>query len=261
MSRFWRNLALVGLLHVAGLMGLAHWSKTARPPLKADVVWMEGSASASDSAQLPTEAAGTPAAGESDEGAIPEQEQMAPAEVSDLPLATPTPTASLRLAPTPRVAPKSTPKPTPRKMALAKDSPKRSALKKRETSSTQSKNTTARPSAVVVAGSSGGEANGAGSATQFVRYGSMLHDRFFGGWDQPMSVVATGAKMSTLVRIRIEKDGRVSDFSLVRPSGNIVVDESVEAIAKRVTQVDPLPAGLGNGGHYDVNINFELNAE
>ena len=67
--------------------------------------------------------------------------------------------------------------------------------------------------------------------------------------------------MSALVRVRIEKDGRVSDFSIVRSSGNVVVDESVSAVAKRVTQVDPLPAGLGNAGHYDVNINFELNPE
>ena len=73
----------------------------------------------------------------------------------------------------------------------------------------------------------------------------MLHDRFFSEWEQPTSVVASGVKMSVLVRVRIEKDGRVSDFALVRPSGNVVVDESVAAVAKRVTKVDPLPAGLG----------------
>jgi len=28
-----------------------------------------------------------------------------------------------------------------------------------------------------------------------------------------------------------------------------------------VTQVDPLPAGFGNGDHYDVKINFELSPE
>lgn len=89
----------------------------------------------------------------------------------------------------------------------------------------------------------------------------MLHDRFFNEWNQPTSVVASGAKMSVLVRLRIEKDGRVSDFAVARPSGNVVVDESVAAVAKRVTKVDPLPAGLGDAGHYDVNINFELNRE
>jgi TonB family protein len=60
--------------------------------------------------------------------------------------------------------------------------------------------------------------------------------------------------------VRIEKDGRVSDFNIVRSSGNVVIDESLNAMAKRVTQVDPLPAGLTTAAHYDVNINFELNA-
>ena len=64
--------------------------------------------------------------------------------------------------------------------------------------------------------------------------------------------------MSALVRIRIEKDGRISKFTVVRPSGNVVVDESVAAVAKRVTQVDPLPNGLGAGAFYEVNITFEL---
>jgi hypothetical protein len=38
----------------------------------------------------------------------------------------------------------------------------------------------------------------------------------------------------------------------------VIVDESVAAVAKRVTQVDPLPTGLLKGDHYDVRINFEL---
>jgi hypothetical protein len=35
----------------------------------------------------------------------------------------------------------------------------------------------------------------------------------------------------------------------------------VAAVAARVTQVDPLPKGLGSGAYYEVNINFELNPE
>jgi hypothetical protein len=38
-----------------------------------------------------------------------------------------------------------------------------------------------------------------------------------------------------------------------------VVNESVAAIAKRVTEVDSPPTGLIKGDHYDVKINFELN--
>jgi TonB family protein len=109
-------------------------------------------------------------------------------------------------------------------------------------------------------GGSGGQSSGARRASEFGWYGRMLHDRFFGAWVQPTTVVTTGAKMSTLVRLRIEKDGRVSSFSIVRSSGNVVVDESVQAVAKRVTRVDPPPEGL-SGGRYEVNINFELRSE
>jgi TonB family protein len=63
------------------------------------------------------------------------------------------------------------------------------------------------------------------------------------------------------VRVRIGKDGRVSKFEIRKPSENVVVNESVAAVAKQVTQVDPPPAGLINGDHYDVRINFELNTD
>jgi hypothetical protein len=36
------------------------------------------------------------------------------------------------------------------------------------------------------------------------------------------------------------------------------MDQSVLDAAKRVLQIDPLPSGLGSGGAYTVNINFEL---
>jgi hypothetical protein len=39
------------------------------------------------------------------------------------------------------------------------------------------------------------------------------------------------------------------------------VNESVAAVAKQISQVDPPPTGLIKGDHYDVKINFELNTE
>jgi hypothetical protein len=87
----------------------------------------------------------------------------------------------------------------------------------------------------------------------------MLHDRFYSAWTQPTTTVASGAKISTLVKVRIEKDGHVSKFEIIKPSENVVVNESVAAIAKRVTEVDSPPTSLAQGDHYDVKINFELN--
>jgi TonB family protein len=89
----------------------------------------------------------------------------------------------------------------------------------------------------------------------------MLHDRFYSEWVQPSTSIAAGSKASALVKIRIEKDGRVSSFEIMRPSGIAAVDDSVKAVAKRVTQVEALPAGLGNGEYYEVKINFELSEE
>ena len=63
------------------------------------------------------------------------------------------------------------------------------------------------------------------------------------------------------MNVRIEKDGRVSKFEIAKPSENATVNESVAAVAKQVSQVDPPPAGLIKGDHYDVKINFELNTE
>ena len=110
-------------------------------------------------------------------------------------------------------------------------------------------------------GKNGGEGSGSGGASDTGWYGNMLHDRFYSEWVQPITVVETGVKFSVRVKLRIEEDGTVSKFDIVNPSGNVVVDESVKAIAQRVTQVDALPAGLGEDGHYDVYINFELNSE
>ncbi|PYJ93564.1 MAG: hypothetical protein DME62_08195 [Verrucomicrobia bacterium] len=102
---------------------------------------------------------------------------------------------------------------------------------------------------------------GGSSTSEFGWYGNMLHDRFYSAWVQPTTNVATGTKISTLVKVRIEKDGRVSKFEIIKPSENIVVNESVAGIAKQVTQVDPPPVELSKGGHYEVKINFELNTD
>jgi TonB family protein len=208
-----------------------------------------------------------------------------------------TATASPARTPKPKPKAKPTPKPSPKKMILAKASPKPSpkikptpeetdekdpqaeadAEKKKIAKAVLAKNETGendssekpvkKASAVQGAGGkgtspgAGGHAGGAGGESQFGWYGSMLHDRFYSEWVQPTSLASTGTKNFVLVKIRIEKDGRVSSFEVIKPSGNPTIDESVAAVAKRVTQVDPLPAGLGNGDHYDVKINFELNSE
>jgi TonB family protein len=214
-----------------------------------------------------------------------------------IPKPTPTPKPKVTPKPTPKPKRKLTPKPSPKKTVLAKASPKPSpktkptpaeadkndeqadtdaekkkiaeaALAKNNASETDSaEKPVKRPNAAPGASGKGtspgasGHAGGAGGEAQFGWYGSMLHDRFYSEWLQPTTVASSGAKFSVLVKLRIQSNGRVSNFEIIKPSGNAEVDESVSAVAKRVTQVDPLPAGLGNGDHYNVKINFELNSE
>jgi TonB family protein len=145
---------------------------------------------------------------------------------------------------------------------------KPSSTKSREKSEKSEESLTAKTGAASQSGSGktgstakGGSAGGGRSASEFGWYGHMLHDRFYSAWIQPTTSVPSGSKISTLVKVRIEKDGRVSKFEIIKPSENVVVNESVAAIAKRVSEVDPPPDGLSNGDHYEVKINFELNTE
>jgi TonB family protein len=202
------------------------------------------------------------------------------------PTATPEPTSTPRPRATPTPKRKATPTPTPKatlkKTLVAKASPKqspkpkssptRSAEKTKKTDANTEKKKVVKTAPAKTESSSqasgktgsvgkGGHIGGGSSASEFGWYGNMLHDRFHSAWIQPTTTVASGTKISTLVKVRIEKDGRVSSFEIIKPSQNIVVNESVAAVAQRVTQVDPPPAGLGAGDHYDVKINFELNTE
>jgi TonB family protein len=202
------------------------------------------------------------------------------------PSPTPVVKGTPKVTPKPKPTPKPSPKPTPKKTLLAKASPKPSPKLKPlpdpdekakaaaeeaeqikmakavlEKAVLDEGDTAPKKAMATPAGTGKGKSSGAGGESQFGWYGSMLHDRFYSEWAQPTANLSSGAKVSALVKIRIEKDGRVSKFEIIKPSGNATVDDSVEAVAKSVTQVDPLPAGLGNGEHYDVKINFELNAE
>jgi TonB family protein len=302
-ARFWRNASIIGLAHIAILLGLIRWSREAKKTNPSDIVWMESGAG--DAGEVAVSAKASP--NESERIPAPtvepskveeaeEQPSVAPVK-SDIQLpartptpapvvtATPTPKPSVAPRPTPKPTPSATPKPkpkaTPKKPIVAKATPKPTAKPKEKDDGDQAEEAEAKKkkeiaqaalakkkaaaaegdkktTAALGSGKTGSA--GAGGVSEFGWYGNMLHDRFYSEWVQPTTVVASGAKLSALVKLRIEKDGRVSDFTVIKPSGNVVVDESVAAVAKRVTQVDPLPVGLG-GQYYEVKINFELNSE
>jgi TonB family protein len=283
-GRFWRNVVLIALAHVALIAGLIRWSVAARASSNPEsVVWLGGagdlSADESEKHESPSpkqppidsESSGS----EQDEAADEKPVVTTAKSEIEIPTATATPA---KPSATPALRAKITPKPiaksTPKKTLVAKDSPKSAtkpkpsptkanAKSEKKDKITLAKKDSASRSGSVQSGSTGktGSAGGGGSASEFGWYGNMLHDRFYSAWIQPTTNVPSGTKISALVNVRIEKDGRVSKFEIAKPSENATVNESVASVAKQISQVDPPPTGLIKGDHYDVKINFELNTE
>jgi outer membrane biosynthesis protein TonB len=286
-ARFWRNVVLIALAHVALVVGLIRWSVAARASTNAEsIVWLGG---AEDLAAAQSEDEKAPSLQRESHLDQPkplrddqaeEEKSLVTAAKSEIELPSPTPKPTPKPRPSstptpkPKVTPKTTPKPAPKKILLAKTSPKplpktkpspakTSERSEKNEKSLNAKTGTASQNRSGKAGSTakGSGAGGGRSASEFGWYGHMLHDRFYSAWIQPTTSVPSGSKISTLVELRIEKDGRVSKFEIIKSSENVVVNESVAAIAKRVTEVDAPPTGLVKGDHYDVKINFELNTD
>ena len=290
-GRFWVNVVLIALAHLALIAGLIRWSVAAKASSNPEsIVWLGGagdlSADESEKQESPTPKQ-PPAATESSESEKDKAADEKPVATTakseiELPTATPKPTATATPLPKPsatpalraKTTPKPIPKPTPKKTLVAKGSPKPGAKPKSSPAKANAKSEkkdkivlakkdSAPQSGSGQSGSTGkaGSASGGSSASEFGWYGDMLHDRFYSAWIQPTTNVPSGSKISTLVNVRIEKDGHVSKFEIAKPSENATVNESVAAVAKQISQVDAPPTGLIKGDHYDVKINFELNTE
>ncbi len=144
-ARFWRNVTLIALAHVAFLVGLIRWNLQTRSPSNAQsVVWIGGaeggaaetkSAAASPVKVLAARAEPTPLKSDEPEDEnpllttakseiqLPTPKPAATPTPTRKPTASPTPKAKPTPKPTPKQTPKPTPKPTPKKTVLAKSSP------------------------------------------------------------------------------------------------------------------------------------------
>ena len=294
-GRFWANVVLIALAHIALIAGLIRWSVAARASSNPEsIVWLAGAGDLSadepekkESLSRKQSETYTESSESEPDQAVGEKPVLTTAKSEiELPTATPKPTPTATPAkpsPTPESRAKTTSRPIPKparnathsvaggptpKKALAAIKHKPSPAKASAKSEKKDKITLAKKDSAPQSGNEPslstdkvGSAGGGSNASEFGWYGDMLHDRFYSAWIQPTTNVPSGAKISTLVNVRIEKDGRVSKFEIAKPSGNATVNESVAAVAKQISHVDPPPTGLIKGDHYDVKINFELNTE
>ncbi|PYL78984.1 MAG: hypothetical protein DMF27_02240 [Verrucomicrobia bacterium] len=224
-ARFWRNVTLIALVHAVALIALLRWA---------------GASKIASAQEITPEHAPSPPEENQSTSAPAKSEIQIPAAT---PHPTPTPSAvakpSLKPSPKPSPRKKASPKPsaTPEKKKShpaatpkkKKESAQKLPAKKGEPKKSESKLSQKAGGSGAVGGQKGTNASPANASW----YGNMLHDRFYREWAQPTTVVASGAKLSALAKIRIEKDGRISDFKIVRSSGNVVVDESVEAVGRK----------------------------
>ncbi|MER3422794.1 MAG: hypothetical protein C4293_05750, partial [Nitrospiraceae bacterium] len=253
---FWRNVILIALAHVALIAGLIRWSAAARASSNPEnIVWLGSAenlaaAEQQDDATLAQKRSGlNPASEPLKDDETEEKKTGATAVKSEIELPSPTPEPTPRATPAskPTAAPSPKPRPTPkpisksRKTSAAKASPSPSRKGKPQShKERRSPDRSATPSHGTAKAASSGKnasAGGGNASSEFAWYGDMLHDRFYRAWIQPTTSVARGAKISTLVRVRIEKDGRVTKFEIIKPSGNAAVNESVRVVGKQVTQV------------------------
>ncbi len=185
--------------------------------------------------------------------------------------ATPKPSA-------PKATPKATPKPSTSPKPAASPKPSAAAAEKgkatpssdkKNTGSSDGKNGTTKDAKSggtgggtdKAAGTGKGSGTGktgscsGGGISQFGWYTEMIHDRYYSRWEQPVGI---GEDVLTTVRLRIMKDGTIAKHEMVKSSGNPQMDESVISAVDKVKQIDPLPAGLGNGEYFDLNVAFKV---
>src|SRR5436190_6366824 len=143
-ARFWRNVILIAVAHIALLVGLIRWSLHSKRPSNAQsIVWIGGGENGGETkraAPTPVKvlaARAEPTPLKSDEPddekpfltaakseiQLPTPKPAATSTPIRKPPASPTPKAKATPKPTPKQTSKPTPKPTPEKTVLAKSSP------------------------------------------------------------------------------------------------------------------------------------------
>jgi TonB family protein len=274
---FRHTVMMTTMVHV--LVVFLFWaiSSRAKKPAREEIQWLDGGLLGGGTpAEVLDEPEPTPEP-------LPEPAPPPPPEPDPIPIpkATPTPATPKPATPKPATPKPATPNPptpkpaTPRKATPKAASPRPATPKASPatTKATPGKATPApgkatpgpvRADTDATSGTSAGagpgkgaegQGSGAGKPSDFGWYFAGLRDRFYAVWAPP-SVPDAGSLVVTL-RIRVQRDGKVLGFELIKGSGNSLMDGSVMDAARQVQQLDPLPDGLGSGPVVEIPVNFK----
>jgi len=227
--------------------------------------------------------------------ALPPDPIPTPEELPVIPMerkATPTPAPTPTPTPPPKPRSKETPAPTPRPKVVAQNpKPNRAAptpAKKATPVVNVAKLATPRPGATPAtpkitdsaakpggggtgtgdapagagnatnSGTKGGPGAAGGTNALLNGYFKKVEAQFHREWEQPLTVVRNGRDVEAHVRLRAAADGTVESLSLVKPTGNHEVDQSIEKALRRVTKVERPPAELLRNGILNELVAFIL---
>ena len=290
---FWRNFLLIAAGHVAILLALFTVSLLRPKPKPDEVLWLDGGSLGGAEIAASAEPETAPAIAEPEppvqkiEEPIPEPtpptvEKKVESEIVE-PKATPkpaTPKPSTPKPATPKATPATKSKATPAASSKPKAdaSPKPAATPKPNGKGAETAKVTPSPDKAKGGNSTAGSGakdaksksadggagkgkgtgktgSGGGGISQFGWYMDSLHDYYYSRWEQPVGI---GQDVIATVKLRILKDGTIAKHDMVKSSGNPQMDESVMSAVEKVKQIDPLPAGLGNGEYFDLNVAFKV---
>jgi TonB family protein len=102
----------------------------------------------------------------------------------------------------------------------------------------------------ISSGSDGGEAA--------ANYADIVKSIYDAAWNQPPSL--NGEVSPVVVSVTIGRDGRVLRHEITKPSGNPVMDRSIENTLDLVTDIAPFPAG-SKDAERTYSISFNLTAK
>jgi len=212
-------------------------------------------------------------------------------ELALLPKATPTPTPRPRPTATPEPKPAATPQPKPATpkpspSATPKPKPKSAALPtpaksvakvavpsaaakpgpakitdsnaKPQGAGTGTGNAASGTGSATHAGTKGGAGAAGGMTAALQSYFAKVEPIIHREWKPPQTVVSSSREVEAHVRLRVAADGTVESLKLVKPTGNVEVDKSIEDALQRVKKLDRPPAELLKNGVLEASVEFVL---
>ena len=214
-------------------------------------------------------------------------------ELALLPKATPTPTPTPTPRPTATPAPKpaatpkpkpatpkppSSPTPKPKPKTAASPTPAKSVAKvavpsaaakpglakitdsnaKPQGAGTGTGNAASGTGSATHAGTKGGAGAAGGTTAALQSYFAKVEPIIHREWKPPQTVVSSSREVEAHVRLRVAADGTVESLKLVKPTGNVEVDKSIEDALQRVKKLDRPPAELLKNGVLEASVEFVL---